>query len=144
MEKNIESFTWAQFDEACQKIVEWFESKIEPRYNVTNIVGIPRGGLVVAIKLSHLLGLPLSTTVKNDSLLVDDINDSGRTLRNFVSDLPCFPVAIATIFNRVDSSISIDFSVHTRPIGIWILFPWENNNNIQKEQEEYERRKSSG
>ena len=45
--------TWEQFDYGCREIAEWARDR-----NYDDIYGIPRGGLVVAVRLSHLLGIP--------------------------------------------------------------------------------------
>ena len=71
-------YTWQEFDKDCLKIVEWIKSE-----NLTfkNVYGPPRGGLPLAVKLSHLLNIPLSLdTIKQNTLVVDDISDTGNTL----------------------------------------------------------------
>ena len=50
-----------------------------------SIYGVPRGGLIPAVMLSHRLGLPLATRSRAKSgegnvLVVDDIADTGRTV----------------------------------------------------------------
>ena len=45
-----------------------------------SIYGIPRGGLIPAVMLSHKLGLPMVETIGKNTLVVDDMSDSGVTL----------------------------------------------------------------
>ena len=47
--KNIMKYTWKEFDEDVKKIVEWLKDK-----NFSNIYGVPRGGLPLAVKLSNI------------------------------------------------------------------------------------------
>lgn len=44
------------------------------------VYGFPRGGLCLAVALSHSLELPLLEEPKNNSLIIDDIYDTGYTL----------------------------------------------------------------
>ena len=90
----------------------------------SSIYGIPRGGLIPAVLLSHKLNLPLADELKNDKkmLIVDDISDSGKTLekikaKNNKND-------IATIFVRRGSTVMPRF--YGKKIGKeWLIFPWE-------------------
>ena len=52
------------------------------------IGGLPRGGLVPAVMLSHKMGVPFVSQaniakVPGNILIVDDICDSGETLKQF-------------------------------------------------------------
>ena len=73
-------YTWAEFDKDIGKIIRWAGGR-----NFKSVYGIPRGGLVVEVAISHRLGLPLKLKMEEldrDTLIVDDIADSGRTLEN--------------------------------------------------------------
>lgn len=84
------------------------------------IYGIPRGGWVVAVALSHRLGIPVAKFRVNEKVLVvDDISDSGGTLK----DLRRFK--IATIFVKDKSTVKPDFYWKKIREEIWIEFPWE-------------------
>lgn len=74
-------YTWQEFDRDIEKIAEWARDK-----NFKSIYGIPRGGLVVAVVLSHRLDLPINTNaeeIDQKTLITDNISDSGGTLENF-------------------------------------------------------------
>ena len=45
-----------------------------------SIYGIPRGGLIPAVILSHRLQMPLVETIGRNTLVIDDMSDSGATL----------------------------------------------------------------
>lgn len=51
-----------------------------------NVFGIPRGGLVLAVRLSHLLNISLirhEEQITNKTLCCDDLNDGGSTMQEF-------------------------------------------------------------
>jgi len=60
-------------DDLCQQIP--FELP-----NIDSIHGIARGGLIPAVLISHKLGLPYTDVILPNTLVVDDICDSGVTL----------------------------------------------------------------
>ena len=74
-------FTWHDFDDAMRMLSLTIQSSGKI---FNDIYGVPRGGLVVAVALSHLLDLPMITDVglvSSSTLVVDDISDSGTTCR---------------------------------------------------------------
>ena len=60
-------------DKLCKKIP--FETP-----TVDSVTGIARGGLIPAVMVSHKLGLPYVDAVGPNTLVIDDIADSGATL----------------------------------------------------------------
>lgn len=98
--------------------------------NIQGVYGIPRGGLIPAVLLSHKLGVPLVTTVKNNTLIVDDISDSGETLSSVLLRLsypenPPRSLYTATVFERESTSFNPDFIGKYVEYEDWIVFPWE-------------------
>lgn len=68
--------------------------KIKPKMDrYETIYGIPRGGIPLAIELSHKLNLPLVTDknhINSSTLVVDDVVDSGKTRQRFAGpDFAC-------------------------------------------------------
>ncbi len=84
------------------------------------IYGVPRGGLVPAVCLSHRLGIPLvfSPDRPGDTLVVDDILDTGSTYRRLSGAAAYYAVLLArkalpgVIYGRMYD-------------GPWVEFPWE-------------------
>ena len=60
-------------DKLCEKIP--FETP-----TVDSVTGIARGGLIPAVMVSHKTGLPYVDVVGPNTLVIDDIADSGATL----------------------------------------------------------------
>jgi len=119
LNKDKVFYTWREFDEDCERIAAWAKGK-----NFLNIYGIPRGGLVVAVRLSHFTGMsivlnPLEIT--KSTLVVDDISDSGKTLSSLRKDASVL-AAIATVFWNKESP-QPDF--WCREKNGWVVFPWE-------------------
>ena len=113
--------TWALFDEATRKLAERIIA-LKGSGVVKSICGIPRGGLVVAVRLSHMLDLPLilhSKEIQPHTLIVDDIADSGKTLRKYKNSL------IATLYYNERSTVIPKFWIFKKK-DKWIVFPWEN------------------
>jgi len=84
------------------------------KYN--NIYAIPRGGVPIGIALSGILNLPLSDTVNPNTLVVDDLIDSGKTLEKCTND--------TAVLYRKKHSPNTTYVV--REINDWIELPYED------------------
>lgn len=92
------------------------------------IYGVPRGGLVLAVYLSYRLGKPLilePERIARRTLIVDDIADSGETLRAILKRRKAFQVM--TLYRTAGSELRPDFSCRIKKKDDWIIFPWETN-----------------
>ena len=86
-----------------------------------NICGIARGGLPLAVALSHKLKIPFTEVPEGDNLLVvDDISDTGKTLEKFKDS------TIACLYSSDWTKTKPFFYVKTKTDeDSWIVFPWE-------------------
>jgi xanthine phosphoribosyltransferase len=118
------------------------------------VVGIVRGGAIPAVYLSHHLGIPMRTvswsTFHSDQmrecamdiaedisegksiLLVDDILDSGRTMKELLEDWGCDrdKVGIAVLIYNKQQELKPDYfgtviDRETQPE--WVTFWWEKS-----------------
>lgn len=64
-------------DILCKKI-------ITEQPNIDSVFGLKRGGLIPAVMVSHRLNLPWSDVMLPNTLVVDDICDTGVTLKNCI------------------------------------------------------------
>ena len=89
---------------------------------IKSITGIERGGLIPAVMISHKLNIPYTTKINKDTLVVDDICDSGETLKNMVAGYT------ATLHYKKTASFTPDF--YSKEVGTeWIVYPWERNDS---------------
>lgn len=121
--KNKEKlkYSWKEFDVDCQILAHRIKTlKIE----VDEIYGVPRGGLVVAVALSHLLNKPLNLTgiLKKNTLIVDDISDGGHTLLE-LNRFSKYNTATLWIDNKTKFMPTIYCNLKGEKD--WIVFPWE-------------------
>ena len=129
-EKVFMSWKWVddQIDELAKRLKD---KKL--RY----ISGIPRGGLIPAIMLSHKLGVTYipfdeakkfgrhDLSFKNEEiLLVDDICDSGVTMKDYA---PRF--ITATLCLRYVSETIPEYYGEKIEDDRWLVFPWERNDS---------------
>lgn len=117
------------FDKAVCQLAERIKSLYAERNRLTgrpynSIYGIPRGGLPLAVALSHKLELPLITApydVMPDTIIVDDISDTGKTLEKYNNKN-----LIITLYYRIGSATVPDEYVYLKKgKGYWVVFPWE-------------------
>ena len=97
------------------------------KYN--SIFGIPRGGMVVAIYLSHKLNLPIvdKTGINEGTLITDDILDSGNTLYEITEGLRIakgLNPDTAVCFWRKNSKIKPIYYAKNAKLH-WVIFDWE-------------------
>ena len=120
---SLETFTWLDFDTAIEELAAKIKSS---GLKFDGIYGIPRGGLVVAVALSHRLELPLTFDTEGSLVLVvDDICDSGKTLAPYMQE---FVTAVIHIVKSVSAYPS--FWVRVRGAD-WVKYPWERSVNGQ-------------
>ena len=120
-------FTWAEFDNSVDYI-----SKRCNISELSGIYGVPRGGLCLAVALSHKLNVQIIETPKKDSLIVDDVFETGLTLNKYKS------IEGAKFFVLFSKKEPIWWeAVNLSPQKEWIVFPWENKENADNEQKVY-------
>ena len=123
----INYFTWTEFD----KSVEHIASKCN-FLEFSGIYGVPRGGLCLAVALSHKLKINLISEPIKNSLIVDDIYETGLTLNTFKN-------IEGAMFFVLFSKIKPTWwnTVFKSEKNEWIVFPWEDNLNSQSDRNAY-------
>lgn len=86
-----------------------------------SIYAVPRGGVPIALMLSAKLGLPLVDELRKDSLIVDDLIDSSKTLEQFSEQ----GNDIAVLYSKPHSPLKTDFPA--KVLDGWIEFPYEDS-----------------
>lgn len=119
--KNQETIdvSWKEFDIGVKHLLK----KINKEYK--NVYGLPRGGLALAVMISHNLNIPLiinKKEVTKETLIVDDISDRGKTLIDFLKG-ETFDVA--TLYERHTSKYTPKYVYQKIDHDNWLIFPWE-------------------
>ena len=148
-----------------EKAVEALAITIREEYDPDVIVGIARGGLIPAVRLSHLLSDLLMRVVhvkyyenvdetreepeifwsdieklEGKVLIVDDVADTGNTLKlvmDHLKDKAEEDLKICTIAYKPFSKIEPDYYVYETKK--WLVFPWEEapvERKIKRKQED--------
>lgn len=130
--------TWYDFEEAASSIADKYRDQ-----GLTKIIGISRGGLPLAVKMSNLLDIPMIPIIWQTRdgdikevdklvelrgevehiLFIDDICDSGKTIEEIKKIIPTsrWVTWVEKKPNIVERSViplNEDYSD-------WIVFPWE-------------------
>ena len=132
--RRMRTLSWADFDRALDSAVARLASS-----SLSGVYGVPRGGLVLAVCLSHRLGIPLLEQPQAGCLVVDDIYETGRTVAPYRerSDLTTL-VWISKVPPLWWQALEVQVDPE------WILFPWENAEAALADEEQYRASRSHG
>ena len=117
--------SWDEYDDMIDKIAVYI--KHISKEEIGAIYGLPRGGLPIAVSLAHRLNLPIlmnyydrKVVTDKKILVVDDIADTGHTLKDFDNSHN----VICTFHYHKQSVVEPDFYCHPKG-DKWIVYPWE-------------------
>ena len=122
----------------CNKLyVSWNDvsNYIESLYklykdqNLTGVYGLPRGGLVLAVMISHKFNIPVLAHPFKHCIIVDDICDSGESLIHYVKNSSGNKqdnsnYIITTLFYNKNSIVTPNYYMFEKT-DKWIVYPWE-------------------
>jgi len=113
--------TWEQVD----TLVTILKNKVLDKLpEIGSVMGIARGGLIPAVMLSHKLGVPYTNLVDPNTLVVDDICDSGVTIKEapglYTATLHYKESAI--VKPTIYASLLLNESQ-------WLVYPWERQDS---------------
>lgn len=110
--------TWSEFGALIRDLAKKIK---KTRMKFSGVYGVPRGGLPIAVYLSHYLNLPLQLYPDKRSLVVDDISDTGKTLGSHKDKF------IATLFTTDWTKTKPHcWVVKKDKKSDWLVFPWED------------------
>lgn len=113
---------WQDIEEYIEYINEFYKDK-----KITGVYGVPRGGLILAVLISHKLNIPLLMAPAKDCIIVDDICDSGETLlhyQNNTSGENKNQYHITTMFYKKNNLVTPELWFKEKTNN-WIVYPWE-------------------
>jgi GTP cyclohydrolase I len=111
---NGESLTWADIRHAAADLVQRWRG--EP---IRSVYGVPTGGAPVAVMVAQGLSLPLVEHPDADTLVVDDLIDTGRTLEAYQSN----GHYVDALYRKPWSPKTLCPFAELR--HAWLRFPWE-------------------
>ncbi len=124
--------SWIEFEECVLSISKHCKNK-----RFEGVYGFPRGGLCIAVALSHSLGIPLLNEPKDNSLIVDDIYDTGYTLEK-IKNIKGSEAYVWLSKKKPTWWNSYKYIKHNE----WIIFPWENINSAHEDRNSYYKSRS--
>lgn len=131
--KNKLYLSWDWVDDQLNNIGDKLDGK-----DLEFVSGIPRGGLIPAVMMSHAFDIKyisyssaklLPTDLRKKTLVVDDIADTGHTLIE------------ASELDFITSTLAMRSGSKTAPTlygefindDRWLVFPWESLDSIPKQ-----------
>jgi len=115
-------YSWEDIDEHMEMLsLDIMKSGV----NFNKIHGIKRGGLIPAVMLSHILNTPISDVIDSHTLVIDDICDTGETLK-FYAEQKCPTV---TLHYKRSAIIEPTFWRELVDDETWIVYPWERTDS---------------
>ena len=111
------------------ELLDSIHSQVKNR--VQYVTGIPRGGTILAILYSHRFDTEYMNYISPhypDLLVLDDIADSGTTLKEALDKYP-EPI-YATLHYKEGSIVKPEvFGKHIGKDFGWIVYPWERKDS---------------
>jgi hypoxanthine phosphoribosyltransferase len=114
--------SWDDIESLINVLVNWVK---EEQPQIDSVMGLPRGGLIPAVMLSHKLNLPLVFKPTKNTLIVDDICDSGKTFIEIDSKYPNLKFACLHLKPHT-SKFTPHIWAGSWISDDWVVYPWEN------------------
>ncbi len=120
--------SWNEFNLCVEKISDRCKYK-----KFTGVYGIPRGGLCLAVAISHSLKIPFLDKPKPGSLIVDDVYETGLTLSTF-RQIPDITIFVWLSKSSPEWWEAVEFCDPEQ----WLVFPWEDQESVDKDKINYQ------
>ena len=129
-----EWLSWDQFESYVQILVKQIRLLVAEG-KVTDLYGIPRGGMIVAVRLSYILDIPLvesAAQVSETTLIVDDVLGSGKTIRRVLHKVSSrqFAVLLYSEDTKLPSELNVFVRGCKMPGDVFIKLPWAPEDEI--------------
>lgn len=147
------NLTWAEVGDVTTNLLpDLISNKLkEAGINPLDVLifAPPRGGLVLGVCISHALGCPLFTTMSDlhqamrkphrTPIFIDDIVDTGTEVERFAAQFPnALTFAWVTKVNAYNGPAkSKTHCLRVAQADEWVVFPWEQSADWEKERDQY-------
>ena len=123
----MKKLSWLEFDKCVLSIFKQCKNK-----DFKGVYGFPRGGLCIAVALSHSLKIPLLEEPQKNCLIVDDIYDTGYTLEKIKH------LKGAETYVWISKTKPTWWNAYKYIQGKeWVVFPWENIDSANNDKKKY-------
>ena len=131
-------YTWRDYEADISRVKD---------FKFDHVVGIYRGSLPMAVHISNVFDVPMSIVgfqtrdgkdkqpymIKSGEaptklLIVDDIYDSGYTMRSVIRMLSHYTTDRIECFCLLGKKNNFNVSYANEHDGSWVVFPWETLN----------------
>ena len=119
---------WDEFNSCVNSITNECKNK-----QFSGVYGFPRGGLCLAVAMSHSLNIPFLEQLKAGCLVVDDVYETEKTLNKFL-DIP--GTTSFVWYSKVQPQWWNP--VKTSQPNEWLVFPWENRARAEEDMNAYQ------
>lgn len=134
-------------------------AKMSGVYQFTHMYAPPRGGWPVSTHLSHHFPditivhhiadfFAYSVPENSNILFVDDIVDTGKTLKEFYNNCeqflekhPTLQYKSAALYYKPRTIIKPEIYMQEVPDDTWVVFPWEDVSQIEDDRLEFAERR---
>jgi hypoxanthine phosphoribosyltransferase len=135
LKKQIDEITWQSIDIAVDELCEYYDPTM-----FDAVFGIANGGIIPATLVANKLKIKYIEIIKKDDeiedvedkldlyesvLIVDDINDSGKTLEPYMHIDTTTRYSCATLYQRHSTKWPNILCGVELKHDKWLLFPWE-------------------
>ena len=124
--------SWDEFNSCINRITIECKKK-----RFSGVYGFPRGGLCLAVALSHSMKVPFLDKLKPGCLVVDDVYETGETLKQ-VLDIPNTTTFVWYSKVKPNWWKAVEVSNSDE----WLVFPWENTEFAEEDMKLYQRIRS--
>ena len=122
MALKVDNKIYISWDDIDSLVEELCSRIVMSGLQIKSITGIERGGLIPAVMVSHRLKIPYVTRINKGTLVIDDICDTGKTLKYITSGFT------ATLHYKQTADYKPDF--YAKEVGDeWIVYPWERKDS---------------
>ena len=124
MALKVDNKIYLSWDDVSDFVDILCEKIITEQPQIDSVFGFARGGLIPAVMVSHKLGLTWSNVMLPNTLVIDDICDTGHTLKN------CIGGYTAVLHHKPHTACLTPTLYATEYVGDeWIIYPWERNDS---------------
>jgi len=114
---------YLSWDDITQSVDILCKQISESTTTITSITGLHRGGLIPAVMISHKLNIPYVQSIHPNTLVVDDICDTGETLG-------FNPLEAPTAVLHYKPTAKLKPTFYAEEVGDdWIVYPWERKDS---------------